>query len=176
MENLKIKSIYHFNKNEIEYLNQKYNTAKIIAVCVLKKAKFTLFDNGNVSISGKNPYGVFDNEQWKNIKKISCGKNHIAGLKNDGTVVAFGDNILGQCNVSMWKDVVMISTGDNMTVGITKSGKVLKTQVDFRLMLEKENSQLNSELKTTKQTYAVQKKEIISQALNSVMSLSIRSK
>ena len=51
MENLKIKSIYHFNKNEIEYLNQKYNTAKIIAVCVLKKAKFTLFDNGNVSIT-----------------------------------------------------------------------------------------------------------------------------
>ena len=121
MENLKIKSIYHFNKNEIEYLNQKYNTAKIIAVCVLKKTKFTLDEKGNVSISGKNPYGVFDKEQWKNVKKISCGKNHIVGLKNDGTVVAFGDNILGQCNVSMWRDVIMLSTGDNITTGITKS-------------------------------------------------------
>ena len=176
MENLKIKSIYHFNKNEIEYLNQKYNTAKIIAVCVLKKTKFTLDEKGNVSISGKNPYGVFDKEQWKNVKKISCGKNHIVGLKNDGTVVAFGDNILGQCNVSMWRDVIMLSTGDNITIGITRSGKVLKTQVDFKLMLEKENSQLNNELKNTKQQYAAQKKEIISQALNSVMSLSIHSK
>ncbi len=28
MENLKIKSIYHFNKNEIEYLTEKYQITK----------------------------------------------------------------------------------------------------------------------------------------------------
>ncbi len=90
MENLTIKSIYHFNKNEIEYLSEKYNITKIVAVCFLGKSKFTLDENGSVSISGDNPYGVFDKDKWKNIIKISCGAKHIVGLKNDGTVVATG--------------------------------------------------------------------------------------
>ena len=42
MENLKIKSIYHFNKNEIEYLTEKYQITKVVAVCFLGKTKFTL--------------------------------------------------------------------------------------------------------------------------------------
>ena len=100
MENLKIKSVYQFNKNDIEYLSEKYNTTKIIAVCFLDRTKFTLDEKGNVRISGEAAYGAFDKEQWKNIKRIVNGKKHIVGLKNDGTVVAYGDNSNGQCNVA----------------------------------------------------------------------------
>ncbi len=138
MGSLKIKSIYHFNKIEIEYISEKYHVTKIVAVCFLGKSKFTLDEKGSVSISGESPYGVFDKEQWKNISKISCGSNHIVGLKNDGTAVAYGDNSNGQCNVSHWKDVAMISTSGNLTVGITESGVVLKTNKSFEIFLEKQ--------------------------------------
>ena len=134
MGSLKIKSIYHFNKIEIEYISEKYHVTKIVAVCFLGKSKFTLDENGSVSISGESPYGVFDKEQWKNISKISCGSNHIVGLKNDGTVVAYGSNFFGQCNVSDWKDIAMISTAGNMTVGITKSGIILNSHNFFLLL------------------------------------------
>ena len=125
MGSLKIKSIYHFNKNEIEYISEKYHVTKIVAVCFLGKSKFTLDENGSVSISGESPYGVFDKEQWKNIRKISCGSNHIVGLKNDGTVVAYGSNFFGQCNVSDWKDIVAVSAGEECTLGLKSDGTLV---------------------------------------------------
>ena len=137
MENLKIKSIYHFNKNEIEYLTEKYQLTKAVAVHYLGRTKFTLDEKGNVSISGESPYGVFDKEQWKNVKKISCGKNHIVGLKNDGTVVAYGDNSNGQCNVQDWKGVMAVDTDGDKTTGFTKNG-MLETQKEEVIFPEEE--------------------------------------
>ena len=135
MENLKIKSIYHFNKNEIEYLTEKYQLTKAVDVHYLGRTKFTLDEKGNVSISGESPYGVFDKEQWKNVKKISCGKNHIVGLKNDGTVVAYGDNSNGQCNVQDWKGVMAVDTDGDKTTGFTKNG-MLETQKEEVILPE----------------------------------------
>ena len=160
MGSLKIKSIYHFNKIEIEYISEKYHVTKIVAVCFLGKSKFTLDENGSVSISGESPYGVFDKEQWKNISKISCGSNHIVGLKNDGTVVAYGSNFFGQCNVSDWKDIAMISTAGNMTVGITKSGIILKTDKDFEIFLEKEFVRYHNMLSETNSILSDAQKQI----------------
>ena len=128
MENLKIKSVYQFNKNEIEYLSEKYNITKIIAVCFLDRTKFTLDEKGNVSISGEAAYGAFDKEQWKDVKRIVNGKKHIVGLKNDGTVVAYGDNSNGQCNVADWKNVVSVDIDNDNTIGFTKNHVMLETK------------------------------------------------
>ena len=127
MENLKIKSVYEFDKSEIEYLNEKYQVTKAVAVCFLGKTKFTLDEKGNVRISGEAAYGAFDKEQWKNIKRIVNGKKHIVGLKNDGMVVAYGDNSNGQCNVQDWKNVIVVDIDGDKTIGFTKSG-MLETQ------------------------------------------------
>jgi len=136
MENLKIKSVYQFDKNEIEYLNEKYNITKIIAVCFLDRTKFTLDEKGNVSISGEAAYGAFDKEQWKDVKRIVNGKKHIVGLKNDGTVVAYGDNSNGQCNVADWKNVVSVDIDNDNTIGFTKSHVMLETKKEEVILPE----------------------------------------
>ena len=174
MGSLKIKSIYHFNKIEIEYISEKYHVTKIVAVCFLGKSKFTLDENGSVSISGESPYGVFDKEQWKNISKISCGSNHIVGLKNDGTAVAYGDNSNGQCNVSHWKDVAMISTSGNLTVGITESGVVLKTNKSFEIFLEKQFVRYHSMLLENQKELA-QCRDMLSEAKKQINAMNEQS-
>ena len=174
MGSLKIKSIYHFNKIEIEYISEKYHVTKIVAVCFLGKSKFTLDEKGSVSISGESPYGVFDKEQWKNISKISCGSNHIVGLKNDGTAVAYGDNSNGQCNVSHWKDVAMISTSGNLTVGITESGVVLKTNKSFEIFLEKQFVRYHSMLLENQKELA-QCRDMLSEAKKQINAMNEQS-
>ena len=141
MENLKIKSVYEFDKSEIEYLNEKYQITKVVAVCFLGKTKFTLDEKGNVRISGEAAYGAFDKEQWKNIKRIVNGKKHIVGLKNDGTVVAYGDNSNGQCNVQDWKNVVSVDIDGDKTIGFTKNG-MLETQKEEVILPEEEALEL----------------------------------
>ncbi len=141
MENLKIKSVYEFDKSEIEYLNEKYQITKVVAVCFLGKTKFTLDEKGNVRISGEAAYGAFDKEQWKNIKRIVNGKKHIVGLKNDGTVVAYGDNSNGQCNVADWKNVVSVDIDGDKTIGFTKNG-MLETQKEEVILPEEEALEL----------------------------------
>ena len=141
MENLKIKSVYEFDKNEIEYLNEKYQVTKAVAVCFLGKTKFTLDEKGNVRISGEAAYGAFDKEQWKNIKRIVNGKKHIVGLKNDGTVVAYGDNSNGQCNVADWKNVVSVDIDGDKTIGFTKNG-MLETHKKEVILPEEEALEL----------------------------------
>lgn len=63
-------------------------------------------------------------DDWTNIKKISCSMEHIVGLKNNGTVVAAGQNQNEQCNVDDWAGIVDVSAGGYFTVGLKENGKV----------------------------------------------------
>lgn len=80
---------------------------------------------------------------WRNIVSVSCGRDHVVGLRRDGTVVAAGENNGGQCNVENWKNVISIDAGYNCTVGLCSDGTVLTI------------SRLSDEVKSWKNIIAV---------------------
>lgn len=61
---------------------------------------------------------------WKDIISVSCGHNHVVGLREDGHVVANGSNKDGQCEVDDWTNVIQVDTGTYFTAGLRKDGRV----------------------------------------------------
>ena len=66
---------------------------------------------------------------WKNIIDVTCGWNHVVGLKTDGSVVSATWDLLssdnkGQANVNSWKNIVKIVGRMQGTVALDNVGKV----------------------------------------------------
>lgn len=80
--------------------------------------------DGRVAADGENRFGECNIFSWTNIKEISCGNWHTAGLKKDGTLVACESNSNGQCDV---EDVIgkAVSCGRHHTAVLLDNGKVV---------------------------------------------------
>ncbi len=87
--------------------------------------------DGSVIATGRNDYGQCNIRGWRNIRQISAGMRHTAGLKKDGSVVAVGDNAAGECNVGKWRHLEKVIAGCQCTFGIKKDGRVLFTGDDW---------------------------------------------
>lgn len=106
----------------------KNGRAKVIAnCCVCKTFKMFLDNDGTIVVEGERVFSDEDKKVWKNVVKISCGNDHVIGLKQDGTVIAFGDNTYHQCDISEWKNVSMIQAFGCFSVGVDDDNEVLIT-------------------------------------------------
>lgn len=114
----KIKSLYRLNEQELKTLNMAYKKPQIYMNSV---AAIALCQNGSIMVI-HNPMN-YDFSGWESVIKVSCGKNHLVGLRSDGTVLAVGDNSDGQCDVSAWRDVADIAAYDDMTAGLSTAGE-----------------------------------------------------
>lgn len=68
---------------------------------------------------------VYFTDSWSNITALCAGRDHIAGLMENGKAVATGCNDKGQCNVSGWTNIVDIAAGDEATLGLRADGSVM---------------------------------------------------
>ena len=85
-----------------------------------------IMPDGRVAADGDNMFGECDIFSWKDVRKVSCGNWHTAGLLGDGTLVACGSNANGQCDVSDLPCGVMdISCGRYHTAILLETGKVI---------------------------------------------------
>lgn len=60
-------------------------------------------------------------------KMVSCGYNHVIGVKADGTVMIEGGDRYSKQYVDDWTDVVSVSAGENCSVGVRSDGRVYAT-------------------------------------------------
>ena len=67
----------------------------------------------------------YDVSKWTDIVSVSCGYNHILGLKSDGTLVAFGNNLSGACAIESWENIIEISAGRGYSIGLKSDGTVV---------------------------------------------------
>jgi len=100
---------------------------RVVQVAASQWNTIALLDDGTVRVCGKQFTDVF---QWKDIVSISCGLNHIVGLKRDGSVIiSAGDNNYiakqMQQKVKQWNGIVAIAAYDNSTVGLKVDGTVV---------------------------------------------------
>lgn len=58
---------------------------------------------------------------------VSCGDDHIVGLRKDGTVVVAGNCRYGEDNVGDWTDIVKVAADDICTYGLKKDGTIVVT-------------------------------------------------
>lgn len=111
----KIRDIFADYAEDVSSISTSSYTAAVIA-------------DGTVRVAGSYEQALWsDISDWKNITAVSCGVDHIVGLKSDGTVMAAGQNEYGQCDVSDWSDIVAIAAGCYHTVGLRSDGTVLST-------------------------------------------------
>ncbi|WP_082989506.1 hypothetical protein [Christensenella intestinihominis] len=78
----------------------------------------------------------YKTDGWKDIRQITAGGTHTAGLRKDGTVVAAGDNRYGQCDVGNWKDVQQIAAGFAETTALFNDGTLGTTNPERKKELE----------------------------------------
>ena len=114
----KIKTLYRLDEQECQTLNMIYKKPQLYMNSV---AAVALCRNGSIMVI-HNPMN-YNFSGWDSVTKVSCGKNHLVGLRSDGTVLAAGDNSAGQCDVSAWRDVADIAAYDDMTVGLSATGE-----------------------------------------------------
>ena len=72
-----------------------------------------------------NGTGVGSASVWEGIQKISCGMNHMVGLRTHGTVFSSGERKNGQCDTAGWTNMIDVSAGYDITIGIKKDGTAL---------------------------------------------------
>ena len=85
-----------------------------------------IMPDGRVAADGENRFGECNILKWKEVKQISCGNWHTAGLCTDGSVVACGSNANGQCEVtSVLGKAVAVSCGRYHTAVLLKTGRVV---------------------------------------------------
>ena len=116
-----IKTLFRLDEQECQALNRTYQKPKIY---MTGTAAIAMCTDGSVMVL-HNPFH-YDFSDWTSVTKISCGKNHLVGLRADGTVLAAGENKYGQCDVFSWNNVIDIAASEYMTIGLTASGECLK--------------------------------------------------
>lgn len=81
--------------------------------------------NGGVVVSGQRMFPAV--EQWKNIRDLTAGAYHLAGLTSDGRVLVTGNMLNPDVvrEIKSWRDVTSVAAAGDATLALRKDGSVV---------------------------------------------------
>ena len=81
--------------------------------------------NGGVVVSGQRMFPAVEN--WKNIRDLTAGTYHLAGLTTDGRVLVTGNMLNPDVvrEMKSWRDVTSVVAAGDATLALRKDGSVV---------------------------------------------------
>ncbi len=80
-----------------------------------------LQSNGKIVTTDAN----IKTDDWKDVKAIAAGANHVVAVTNEGKVLCEGSE--NACKVSNWANIASVYAGNEITVGLSNDGSIYAT-------------------------------------------------